>query len=163
MFNKLKQEVNRASEATMSELGRILEEIKQTDSGQKVCRLDSFGKLDIPLPPGLVKTGDLMHSDKLKMALETQSFVPVLALMSKQAFHTFTNKIQNVLGDIEVASTSLDKIDYTSKLPPRLLFIAPVKGKVNICCNMKLYGIYVYTPLIRQIWYAQVLRAWLPK
>jgi len=132
MFNKLKQEVNQASEAIMKALGCIFEEIKQTESGQKVCKLDSFGKLDIPLPPSLVKIGDLMHSDKLKMALETQSFVQVLALMSMQAFDTFKFKIQKVLGDVEVASTSINKIDYASKLPSRLLFIAPVKGKIYI-------------------------------
>ena len=46
MFEQLRQACSKASDAMMNELSRLVDEMKQTESGRMICELDSFGTLD---------------------------------------------------------------------------------------------------------------------
>jgi len=129
MFIELTNICNAANKVILEELAQVLDKVKLTECGQQVCGLESIGQIQFPLPDCLLKFGNLLH-DKFKKELETTTFLPALALMCRQSYDTFKTKLKLVLEDVEFApdSTSPDEIDYSSKLPSRLVLVAPVKG-----------------------------------
>jgi len=56
MFTELKQTCGEATEVIMKQLGHLLDEMKQTEGGRKVCELDSFGSIELPVKPRKLMT-----------------------------------------------------------------------------------------------------------